>query len=86
MRIEESLHCQSQGYKYSIVFSNYIVPYQVKRPGEQRLCYNIKKWEKDQFDILHDISENVTSVKFMDSIENVNHAASIVVYWIFYSN
>ena len=58
----------------------------VRNPGEQRLHCNIKKWKKSQFKILHDISENVTLVQLMDSAGNVNHAVSIVGYWIFDSN
>ena len=37
---------------------------------------------KYDFDILNDISEDVTLVQLMDSIENVNHAISVVSYWI----
>ena len=44
-------------------------------------------WKKNYaFDILNDISENVTLVQLMGSLGNVNHAISIVGYWIFYSN
>ena len=44
-------------------------------------------WRKnDAFDILNDISENVTLVKLMDSIGNVNNDISIVGNWIFNSN
>ena len=42
--------------------------------------------EKGQFDILHDISENVNLVQLMDSVGNVNNELSIVGYWIFDSN
>ena len=38
------------------------------------------------FDILTDISEHVTLVQFMYSLGNVNHAISVVEYWIFESN
>ena len=34
--------------------------------------------KKDDFDILNEISENVTLVQLMDSLGNVNHAISIV--------
>ena len=33
-----------------------------------------------------DISEHVTLVKFMYSLGNVNHAISVLGYWIFDSN
>ena len=34
--------------------------------------------ENDAFDILNDISENITLVQLMESLGNVNHAISIV--------
>ena len=37
-------------------------------------------------DILKDISENVTLVQLMDSLENLNRDISVVGYWIFGSN
>ena len=40
----------------------------------------------DYYDILIEMSEHVTLVQLMDSLENVNHAISVVVYWIFDSN
>ena len=52
--------------------------------GEQHLRYNMKIWnKKDAFYILNNISEHVTLVKLIDSIENVNNDISIVGYWIF---
>ena len=41
---------------------------------------------KGSYDILTDISENVTLAQLMDSLENANHAISVVGYWIFDSN
>ena len=38
------------------------------------------------FDILTDISEHITLVKLMDYLSNVNHAISVVGYWIIDSN
>ena len=38
------------------------------------------------FKILTDISEHVTLVQLMDYLCNVNHAISVVGYWIFGSN
>ena len=38
------------------------------------------------YDILTGISENVTLVKLMDYLGNVNNAISVVGYWIFESN
>ena len=55
-----------------------------KIKGEQNLRYNLKIWKKnDAFDILNDISEDVTLVQLMDSLGNVNHAISIVGHCIF---
>ena len=42
--------------------------------------------EKDAFDILNDISNNVNLVQLMYSLGNVNRSISIVGYFIFYSN
>ena len=49
--------------------------------GQQHLRYNPKKWvNKGNFYILNDISEDFTLVHLMDTLENVNHAISIVGY------
>ena len=41
-------------------------------------------WKKNYaFDILNDISEDVTLVQLTESPGNVNHAISIVGNWIF---
>ena len=55
--------------------------------GKQNLIYNLTIRKKnDAFDILNEISENVTLVQLMETLGNVNHAISIVGYWIFDSN
>ena len=55
--------------------------------GEQRLKYNMNVWHKmDDFDIIKNISEYVTLIQLMESLVNMNHAISIVGYWIFDSN
>ena len=55
--------------------------------GEHHLRYNLKKWKKEGvFDILNNISENITLLQLMDTLGNVNHDISIVGYWIFDSN
>ena len=52
--------------------------------GEQNLKYNLVIWKKnDAFDILNDISTDVTLVELMESLGNVNRAISIVGNWIF---
>ena len=49
--------------------------------------YSLVKYKKKgSHDILKDISENFTLVQLMDYLENVNHAISVVGYWIFESN
>ena len=49
--------------------------------------YNLIKYKKKGlYKFSEDISENVTLVKLMDSLGNVNHAISVVGYWIFDSN
>ena len=42
--------------------------------------------QKGYYDILKDISENVTLVQLMDLLGNVNHGISVFGYWIFDSN
>ena len=61
---------------------------QVKNLDDQPLHYNIRKLGGGgvQFEILRDISENITLLLLMDSVENFNHAVSIFRYWIFESN
>ena len=46
----------------------------------------IKYKKKGLYKNLEDISENVTLVQLMDSLGNVNHAISVVGYWIFDPN
>ena len=53
---------------------------------EQNLQYNLTIWKNHAFDILNDISEDLTLVQLMDSLGNVNHDISIVGHWIFDSN
>ena len=48
--------------------------------------YNLTKYKKKgSYNILKDMSENVTLVKLMDSLVNVNHAISVLRYCIFYA-
>ena len=59
----------------------------LRQIGEQHLRYNLKKFKnKGNFDILNDISRNVTLVQLMEKQGNLNRAISIVLYWIFESN
>ena len=41
---------------------------------------------QSDFDILNDISENVTLVQLIGALVNVNNSISIVGYWMFYYN
>ena len=58
-----------------------------RNKGEARVHYSLEKIkEKGEYDILKNISANVTLVQFMDSLGNVNHNISVVGSWIFDSN
>ena len=49
--------------------------------------YNLIKYKKKGvYKFYEDISENINLVQLMDSLGNVNHAISVVGYWIFDSN
>ena len=57
------------------------------KKGYQCLCYKLEQWKKTgTFDILNNISEYLTLVQLMDSLDNVNHAVSVVGEWVFYSS
>ena len=58
-----------------------------KNIGETRVHYLLIKYKKmGEYEILEDISANVTLVQLMDLLGNVNHAISVVGSWIFDSN
>ena len=66
-----------------INFANAILKNE-KIKGKQRIYYILRKYKKKgSYDILTYISEHVTLVQLMDSLGNVNHAISIIGYWIF---
>ena len=51
------------------------------------MYYSLRKYKKKcSYDILTDISENVTLVQLIDYLSNVNRAINVVGYWIFESN
>ena len=55
--------------------------------GELRVNYTLEKYrQKGEYDILNNITANVTLVQLMDSLGNVNHAISVVGSLIFDSN
>ena len=70
-----------------IYFSNEIFKNKKINKGEPKLHYGLIKYKQTgSNNILKDISENFTLVQLMDSLVNVNHAISVVGYWIFDSN
>ena len=85
--IEESLTIHIDKSRNKINFANDIMTNRIHIKVEQHLIYSLKIWnKKDNFYILNEISKNVTLAKLMDILGNVNHAISIVGYWIFGSN
>ena len=59
----------------------------LRHKGEHHLRYNLIIWKnKGDFNILDEISENVTLVQLMDTLLNVNHSISIVRSCIFDSD
>ena len=58
-----------------------------KNKGKPRVYYSLRKYKNmGSYEILTDIGEHVTLVQLMDYLVNVNHAISVVRYWIFDSN
>ena len=58
-----------------------------RNKGEARVHYKLIKYKKmGDYEILENISANVTLVQLMDSLVNVNHDISVVGSWIFDSN
>ena len=67
-----------------IDFAHAIMKNERKMKGEPKVHYSLVKYnKKGSYDILKEISEHVTLFQFMDSLGNVNHAISVVGYWIF---
>ena len=59
----------------------------IKNIGEAKVHYNLIKYKKKGvYKFYEDISENITLVQLIDSLGNVNHAISVLGYWIFDSN
>ena len=78
---------QTETFRNRIHFANAIMTNRSKSKDEHNLKYNLKVWHKnDVFDIINNVSEYVTLVQLMESLVNVNHAISIVGYWIFDSS
>ena len=75
---------ESNGYTDRIVFENNIMVNMVQKEGEKWLCYTFKSWKQSElFDIINYISEYVTLVQLVDTVQNVSHAVSIAGTRIF---
>ena len=84
LRIEESLESEVGN---RIDFANDILKNKKINKGETKVHYSLIKYKKKGiYKILEDISEHVNLVQLMYSLGNVNHAISVVEYWIFDSN
>ena len=84
LRIKESLKSEVRN---RIHFATDNMQNKKRNKGETRVHYSLEKYKKKgEYDILKNISANVTLVQLMDSLGNVNHAISVVGSWIFDSN
>ena len=70
-----------------IDFANDILKNKKRNEGETKVHYILIKYKKKSlYKILEDISKHVTMIQLMYSLGNMNHAISVVGYWIFESN
>ena len=70
-----------------IDFANAILKNEKTIKCEPKVHYILMKYKQTgSYNTLKDISKHVTLVQLMDSLGNVNHAISVVGYWIFDSN
>ena len=84
IRIKESLKSEVGN---RIHFANEIMLNNKRDKGEVKVHYQLIKYKMmGDYKILEDISANVTLVKLMDSLGNVNHTISVVGNWIFDSS
>ena len=84
MRIQESLD-NKVGNR--IDFANAISKNEKQIKGKPKVHYSLDKYKKKgSYDIMKDIPEHVTLVQFMDYLGKLNHAISVLGYWIFDSN
>ena len=84
LRIKESLKSEVGN---RIHFATDIMQNKKINKGETRVHYSLMKYKKKgEYDILENISANVTLVQLMDLLGNLNHAISVVGSWIFDSN
>ena len=62
-----------------LILQNAILKNGYKIKGEPRVYYSLRRYKnKGSYDILEDISEHVTLFQLMDSLDNANHAISVV--------
>ena len=67
-----------------IDFENTILKNKNKNKGEPKVHYILMKYKKkESYDTMSDMSENFTLFQFMNYLGDVNHAISVVGYWIF---
>ena len=67
-----------------IYFANDILKNEKIIKGELKVNYSLMKYKQTgSYDIMRDISENVTLFQLIDLLVNVNHYISVVGYWIF---
>ena len=79
--IKESLKSELGNH---IDFANEIMLNRKINKGEARVQYKLMKYKNmGDYKILEDISANFTLVQLIDSLENLNHAISVVGSWIF---
>ena len=57
-----------------------------KKSNQECIIAQVNFKNMSSYDILTDISEHVTLVHLMDSLGCMNHAISVIGYWIFDSN
>ena len=82
--ISSSLTDDVHAINYIIKFANSIMIYKERKFGKQHLRYKLETWKKTgTFDMMNNISENITLVQLMDSLGNADHAVSVVGNWIF---
>ena len=85
-RREESLTSQVS-FRNPIDFAKNVLKNQKICIGKQVLYYNLKNYkQKNSFNILNNMGENVTLVQLLNYLGNGNHSISVVGYWIFDTN
>ena len=67
-----------------IYFANSILKNEKKLKGKQRVYDSLRIYKNmGSYDIITEISEHVTLFQVIYYLGNVNHAISVVWYWIF---